>query len=946
MKKNKMFKRIILIVVFITAIVIVTADFIMTSYSLINKNTYTELEENAIHYNEILDIQIKGKMHLMESVAKNIEIIPEKSKDHIIDVLNTEINNENFDYLSLSDLNGVSIFNNGLSDHLENNEYFKRALNGEKSISDPIYSKELDSNILIFVVPCYENNKVSGVLRGIYNVNKLSNSVATFSRTGYGFIVGEDGTIILNSDHKDKVCNGNNLFDFFKQKDIKNSLSVKEFQEMIEKKETKTFTYTYQGEKRYATFMAMGMNDWYTFSFASDSTLKNEANRLNAITFQLVIKILIIFILLSIYLTLQRAKQQKRLKASNDNYETLVANIKGGVITTMREMEHSEYGIVTYASQGFYEMTGYTKADIDRMFNGRYRSIVDQRDLYKFEEEYFTSNIEGAAYSMQYRIVKKDGSIIWVMDNSHIVIDENENRIDHGILTDITDIKKQEDNLKLSEARFKIATQLSSSYISEFDLVSLRYTHVENAEGFFKMSSDEIMKETDAFTKGTIKEAILNNIHYFYDEADYKVVFDAYQTLFEKYSCDFEARVKLRQGASLWCQVHLVLIIDEEKKPIRMIATMSDVDGIKRETLQLKIETQLDPLTGIYNKVATQSIVDRILIEDNEMVHALMMIDVDNFKGVNDTLGHMFGDAVLMEVLAKLKKMFRSQDILGRVGGDEFLIFMRDIKDPSIAYKKAQDICKAFKKTYIGEKQEYQISCSVGVVISQANENFASLFNKADIALYQAKENGKDRFHAYNGEENHHVELRAERQANIKKLDENDQPIMLIKDRVFEILYETHDFGSSINLVLALLGRIHDVNHVYIFEVCEDQKHMRNTYEWCSENTLKFMDQLKFVKMPDTIDAYFDQTNDSFYCPDVDAIDSDIRYLIIDKKVKSLLQILVKDNQKPFCFIGFDDYNDNDGYSSDEISALRDAAKIIGVFLKKHRLEEACNQKD
>ncbi|MEG1702833.1 MAG: hypothetical protein RR267_08095, partial [Erysipelotrichaceae bacterium] len=186
----------------------------------------------------------------------------------------------------------------------------------------------------------------------------------------------------------------------------------------------------------------------------------------------------------------------------------------------------------------------------------------------------------------------------------------------------------------------------------------------------------------------------------------------------------------------------------------------------------------------------------------------------------------------------------------------------------------------------------------------------------------------------------------AERQANIKKLDENDQPIMLIKDRVFEILYETHDFGSSINLVLALLGRIHDVNHVYIFEVCEDQKHMRNTYEWCSENTLKFMDQLKFVKMPDTIDSYFDQTNDSFYCPDVDAIDSDIRYLIIDKKVKSLLQILVKDNQKPFCFIGFDDYNDNDGYSSDEINALRDAAKIIGVFLKKHRLEEACNQKD
>ncbi|MEG0265378.1 MAG: diguanylate cyclase [Erysipelotrichaceae bacterium] len=941
MNKSKLFKRGLLLIILITAIIVVTADFVMSSFSIINHNTYNELEENAVHYNEILDIQIKSKLHLLESVAKNIEISSDKSKEMVQQILNIEVANGSFNYLLISDLTGRSIISDGLVTTFDNGKYYQQALSGKSAISNPVYSKEIDSNVLIIAVPFYQDGSVQGVIRGIYDVKKLSNAISAFSRTGYGFIVDETGTIILSSDHKDRVCNGNNLFDFFKQKEIKNSLNVNEFKEMIMNKKPKTFDYTYKGEKRYATFMAMGVNNWYTFSFASDTALKAEANRVNAITFQLVIKLVVIFFILALYIYKQRKKQQLILQKSNENYETLVANIKGGVVTTKRDIQQSDYGIVTYASLGFSEMTGYTMKEINTLFKGRYRAIVDQRDLYKFEEDYFVKGKVGSAYSMQYRIVKKDGSTIWVMDNSHIILDEHGNRVDHGILTEITDMKQQEENLRLSEARFKIATQLSSSYISEFDLATHMYTHVENAEGIFKISAEAIIRDTDVFAAFDIKNTIIKNIHYFYDERDFEVVHDAYKRLFKDYSADFEARVKPYQGDSIWCQVHFVLIEDEEKKPKRIIATMSDIDEMKKEAQQLKLETQLDPLTGLYNKVATRSIVDRILKEDFDKKHVLVMIDVDNFKGVNDTLGHLFGDAVLMEVFTKLKKMFRAQDILGRVGGDEFLVFIRDIKDVSVAYKKAGEICKAFKKTYIGDKQDYQISCSVGIVFSNEKDNFDDLFNKADIALYQAKENGKDRFHAYNGEENNRIEIRAERQAIIEKLEENQPPIMLIKERVFEMLYGSYDFYSSINLVLALLGRIHDVNHVYIFEILPDQEYMSNTFEWCSDRTNTFIDQLQKIKMPESIYTFFSNDNDSYYCSDLENMDERIKPLIFDDKVVSTLQILVRENSQPFCFVGFDDYKNKDGYSINEVNALRDTAKIIGVFLKKRRLEEA-----
>lgn len=160
-----------------------------------------------------------------------------------------------------------------------------------------------------------------------------------------------------------------------------------------------------------------------------------------------------------------------------------------------------------------------------------------------------------------------------------------------------------------------------------------------------------------------------------------------------------------------------------------------------------------DPLTGLYNKTHTEEMVNNLLRQGCGM-GALFMLDIDDFKRVNDTCGHAYGDELLTEISAILKKVFRANDIVGRIGGDEFIIFLPNLAEPLVAQQKATDVCRAFSlaSCYSGKVMQ-NISCSVGVVISKAPTNFTDLYIKADHAMYEAKAAGKNCYRIYSDDE-------------------------------------------------------------------------------------------------------------------------------------------------------------------------------------------------
>ncbi|MBR1555879.1 MAG: GGDEF domain-containing protein, partial [Oscillospiraceae bacterium] len=165
-------------------------------------------------------------------------------------------------------------------------------------------------------------------------------------------------------------------------------------------------------------------------------------------------------------------------------------------------------------------------------------------------------------------------------------------------------------------------------------------------------------------------------------------------------------------------------------------------------------KAHIDQLTGILNKLSFEEYTANRLADALSFeTHALILIDVDNFKGVNDTLGHAYGDKVLSDIGALMRSVFPEADFLGRVGGDEFAVFMnslpsgKDTPYPDYVESKCEELCEGFRNHYTGDDGNYKISASIGVSFSpEHGQNFPDLYAKADKALYFSKHRGKDTY--------------------------------------------------------------------------------------------------------------------------------------------------------------------------------------------------------
>lgn len=168
------------------------------------------------------------------------------------------------------------------------------------------------------------------------------------------------------------------------------------------------------------------------------------------------------------------------------------------------------------------------------------------------------------------------------------------------------------------------------------------------------------------------------------------------------------------------------------------------------ESKALEEKADTDLLTGLSNKIATERKIKEYINENPKNLAMMFVIDIDNFKKINDTMGHAFGDEVLRTLGKHIGENFRVTDIIGRTGGDEFTIFLKSLKDDSITLREAQKLVDFFEEFEAGEYVKYSATASIGAaVFPQDGENFETLYKAADQALYKAKERGKNQLAFY-----------------------------------------------------------------------------------------------------------------------------------------------------------------------------------------------------
>ena len=174
----------------------------------------------------------------------------------------------------------------------------------------------------------------------------------------------------------------------------------------------------------------------------------------------------------------------------------------------------------------------------------------------------------------------------------------------------------------------------------------------------------------------------------------------------------------------------------------------------RRQSAALKDKAETDLLTGLLNKISTEKYIqDYLEGEGKDKQSMFFLLDIDNFKKINDTMGHAFGDEVLATLGEKISTEFRATDIFGRIGGDEFVVFLKDIKTDEIRDREASRVAEFFKNFKAGEYVKYSATASIGAAMyPKDGTSFESLYKAADQAVYQAKKHGKNQLAFYKQE--------------------------------------------------------------------------------------------------------------------------------------------------------------------------------------------------
>ena len=172
----------------------------------------------------------------------------------------------------------------------------------------------------------------------------------------------------------------------------------------------------------------------------------------------------------------------------------------------------------------------------------------------------------------------------------------------------------------------------------------------------------------------------------------------------------------------------------------------------RKQNEELIRTAELDGLTGAYNKRATEAYINKILTQMPDEKGTFVILDVDKFKDVNDRYGHAAGDTVLHELAKTFFRHFRKDDIIGRIGGDEFVIYMRNIESKEIASARVKNLIENVRSLPFEEMNGNHVTISVGIAfVPEAGNCYMDLYKNADTALYETKQNGKDGYHVYMG---------------------------------------------------------------------------------------------------------------------------------------------------------------------------------------------------
>ncbi len=247
-----------------------------------------------------------------------------------------------------------------------------------------------------------------------------------------------------------------------------------------------------------------------------------------------------------------------------------------------------------------------------------------------------------------------------------------------------------------------------------------------------------------------------------------------------------------KDNESIWVSITISLVHNQENKPEFFVVQVQNITLQKKAEERLRHMAYHDPLTGLANRNKLEQFINQILAQSrrHQESFALLFIDLDRFKNINDTIGHEAGDLLLQIIADRLKGAIRNTDLVARLGGDEFVIVVTDVHKSESVAVIAHKILESVMQAVVVKGQELYITTSIGISLYPFDgQNMQTLMKNADLALYRAKEHGKNNYQFYTMEMTSNAQERMSLQnalAHALMKDEfllNYQPMMELKSR-------------------------------------------------------------------------------------------------------------------------------------------------------------------
>lgn len=319
-----------------------------------------------------------------------------------------------------------------------------------------------------------------------------------------------------------------------------------------------------------------------------------------------------------------------------------------------------------------------------------------------------------------------------------------------GAITDVTALSRATRKLEELEARWQFALESSGSGVWDWKIAT--------GEAFYSVQWCSQLGYTCDEVPGQIGE-LINRIHP-RDVAQCKALMDRYlEGHVSHYECEHQIRCK--DGSYKWMLNRAKVVAwDQNGKPARVIGTQSDITGRKHQEDRIRHLAYHDSLTDLPNRTFLQEELHFLLaqLKRNQTHSALLFLDIDHFKMINDSMGHLTGDEMLRQVAQRLKENIREGDVLVRLGGDEFVIVLGNPAEdlsmiPLRAQKVANNILDTFRHPFLLNQQNVVSGTSIGIVSFPSDGSTVDeVLKHADTAMYEAKKNGRNRFHFYRAE--------------------------------------------------------------------------------------------------------------------------------------------------------------------------------------------------